>query len=78
LQETIYRFVREGIADGEFRDGDAEAMALSIIAVLTLATLLELCNSEMSLGRKGIGRLLDVLFNGMKDRDFGKGKRKRT
>lgn len=77
LQEAVHVLVREGINNGEFRDGDAEAMTLSIVAVQTLATQLELSRAELSLGREGVGRLLDVLFHGLINPDNAKGKRKR-
>jgi AcrR family transcriptional regulator len=78
LQETVHILVRAGIDDGEFRDGEVEAMTLSIIAIQNLAIQLELCKTHMSQGREGIGRMLDVLFDGMRRRDTDKGKRNRS
>ncbi|HEY5996453.1 MAG TPA: TetR/AcrR family transcriptional regulator [Candidatus Deferrimicrobiaceae bacterium] len=78
LMETIRLLVREGIGSGEFRDGDIEAMTLAINAVQNFVNQVELCRIEMRVGLDGLARMLDVLLDGMRANDYGKGKRKRT
>jgi AcrR family transcriptional regulator len=77
LMDRIGALVREGIAAGELRDGDAEAMTLAILALQDFVNQVELCRVEMRLGREGLGRMLDVLLEGMKAKRNGKETRER-
>jgi AcrR family transcriptional regulator len=76
-QETIHTLVSRGIESGEFRDGDADAMTLALLAVQNFTTEIELCEKSFQIGREGIGRLLAVLFDGMKTGEKARGKRKK-
>lgn len=78
LIETIGAIVGEGMASGEFRDGDVEAMTLSLVAIHNFVSQIELCQVEMRIGREGLARMLDVILQGMRDKNHGKGKRNRT
>jgi AcrR family transcriptional regulator len=77
LIETIGVVVGEGMASGEFRDGDVEAMTLSLVAIHNFVSQIELCQVELRIGREGLARMLDVLLEGMKNDDSAKGKRER-
>ena len=77
MMERVGALVREGIATGEFRDGDAEAMTLAILAVQNMTNQIELCRVEMRLGAEGLERMLGVLLDGMRPKETGKGKRDR-
>ena len=65
FQEAVLRMVEDGIRRGEFRKGNAEDMAWAVIGAINMAMELHLCHPERAFGREGLGRLLDVIFNGI-------------
>lgn len=66
LQDTFQEFINEGIAAGEFRDGNALDMTLAVLGAANIAIDMELSHPEMALGRAGLARVLTVIFNGLK------------
>jgi TetR/AcrR family transcriptional regulator len=78
LLNAFRSLVLEGVSSGEFGIRDTEAGVLGVMAVFNLVTELELCHTQQSLGRAGVGRLLDVVFDGIRYNDQAKGKRKRS
>lgn len=65
FQEAILRTVQEGIRRGEFRKGNADAMAWAVIGAINVTMELHLCHPERVLGPEGLERVLDVIFAGM-------------
>jgi AcrR family transcriptional regulator len=64
-QQAIQTLVEEGIQRGEFQGEDAEYMTWTIIAAINVAIEVELGHSELSLGREGLGRVLNLIFRGL-------------
>lgn len=65
FQEAVLRVIKEGIRLREFRRGNAGDMTLAIIGMLNIVRQLELCTPSQSVGRRGIERMLDLLFEGI-------------
>ena len=65
IQQTIHRLVEEGIRKGEFRRGNAEEMTWAILGALNVAVEVHLGHPDMSLGRRGLSRILNVIFQGI-------------
>jgi TetR/AcrR family transcriptional regulator len=65
IQQTIRRLVEEGIRQGEFRRGNVEDMTWAILGALNVAIEVHLGHPENSLGRKGLARALQVIFQGI-------------
>lgn len=65
FQKAIQRLVEEGIRQGDFRRGKAEDMTWAILGALNVAIEVHLGHPEMSLGRKGLARVLKVIFQGI-------------
>lgn len=65
VQDLIAKVVREGIASGEFKPIAVEEAMWAIIGTLNIAMEVDLCHPEQSLGRKGLARLLNTVFDGM-------------
>lgn len=69
LMHTIGMLVGKGIESGEFREGDVEAMTLSLVAVHNFVSQIELCQVELRIGRDGLARMLDVILEGMREKN---------
>lgn len=65
FQDAIQRMVEDGMRRGEFRKGNPEDLTWAVIGVINVAMELHLCHPERALGREGLGRVLDVIFDGM-------------
>jgi|WetSurMetagenome_2_1015567.scaffolds.fasta_scaffold517504_1 TetR/AcrR family transcriptional regulator len=68
FQEAVRRFVDEGIQRGEIRPGNPEDMTWVIIGAINVAMEVELGHPEMEkmkLGREGLGRVLNLIFQGL-------------
>ena len=71
--EVLLRLVKGGIRSGEFRAGDPEDMAWAMTGAVNVAMELELSGPgpgavrgiRLSLGRAGIERMLQVIFDGI-------------
>ena len=64
-QQAIRTLVEEGIRQKEFQGEDAEYMTWTIIAAINVAIEVELGHSELSLGREGLARVLNLIFRGL-------------
>ena len=76
-QEAIRGLVEEGIRRKEFRGEDPEDMTWAIIAAINVAIEVELGRSELSLGREGLARVLNLILGGLgskKKKSAGGGK----
>ncbi len=65
FQDAVRRMVEDGIRRGELRKGNAEDLTWAVIGAINVAMELHLCHPEKALGRDGLGRVLDVIFDGM-------------
>jgi TetR/AcrR family transcriptional regulator len=68
FKEAVRRFVDEGIQQGEFRPGNPEDMTWVIIGAINVAMEVELGHpemEEMKLGREGLGRVMNLIFQGL-------------
>jgi TetR/AcrR family transcriptional regulator len=68
LHHGVVELVQEGKRAGEFR-GEAESMALAVLGALNECIDLELTHPGLAVGRPGFGKVLDVVFRGMKGKD---------
>ena len=64
--EMLTGLVREGIESGEFRRGDPEDLAWALVGPFEVARGMSLCHPETDFGRERLGRLLGVVFNGVR------------
>ena len=65
LLDVLSEIVAEGIAAGELRAADPDAVALALMGVLSFNMELDLAHPELGLGRDGLRRVLDLLFSGL-------------
>lgn len=65
VQDLIATVVREGIAAGEIKPVAVEDAMWAIIGALNIAMEVDLCHPEQSLGRAGLARLLNTVFDGL-------------
>lgn len=64
FEEAVRRLVERGIREGEFVRDCREAMIYTILGAFSLSIELEMATPERSIGKKGLYRLLDVVFEG--------------
>ncbi|TAM56108.1 MAG: TetR/AcrR family transcriptional regulator, partial [Acidobacteria bacterium] len=62
--ETLAGLVREGMAAGELRPGDAEDVAWALVGPFEVARGMSLCHPEVEFGRARLARLVQVVFDG--------------
>ncbi len=65
FEDSVHTLVEEGMASGEFRAADPEAVSFALIGAIEIAKGLQLCHPERAPGREGLARYLDVIFNGV-------------
>ncbi len=65
FQELIQRLIREGIRKGEFRKGNVMDMTWAILGAINVAIEVQLWHPEESTGRKGLVRVLKLIFEGI-------------
>ncbi len=63
--EMLTGLVREGMASGGFRQGDAEDVAWAIVGSFEVVRGMSLSHPEMDFGRTRLRRLLTVVLNGV-------------
>jgi len=66
FQDAITALVAQGMRSGEFRKGNVADDALAIIGAINMAMEMRLCHPEVELGREGLARILNVIFNGVR------------
>ncbi len=66
FRETLRELIREGIEAGELRPEDMSDMAWAIIGAVNIAIEVELCHPDLSLGREGLARVLELIFLGLR------------
>ena len=65
IQNLIAGILDDGMGSGEIRKIPVEDAMWSIIGALNIAMEVDLCHPEQSLGRKGLARLLNTVFDGL-------------
>jgi len=65
LLKAIQRAVEEGIRAKEIRAARPQDTALTILGVLNMAVEAELAQQPIVIGRKGLRRMLELLFSGI-------------
>ncbi|MBI5524578.1 MAG: TetR/AcrR family transcriptional regulator [Desulfarculus sp.] len=65
FQDELVRLVQEGMANGEFRAGDAQVMAWALLGVEHLAMELELCMPGQRMGLEGLRQVTDLTLDGI-------------
>ena len=73
FREAVQRLIEEGIRKGEFRRGNPEEMAWTIIGAVNVAMEVHLTHPEWGLGNEGLVRVLQLIFQGI---SVEKGRRK--
>jgi TetR/AcrR family transcriptional regulator len=68
FQKLIEKLIREGIRNGEFRKGNVMDMTWAIIGAINVAIEVQLWHPEESTGRKGLVRVLKLIFEGISSR----------
>jgi TetR/AcrR family transcriptional regulator len=66
FQDTLQEFINEGIATGEFRDGNALDMTLAVLGAINIAIDIELSHPDMALGNEGLARVVTIIFDGVR------------
>ena len=69
FQELIEKLIREGIRKGEFRKGNVMDMTWAILGAINVAIEIQLWHPEKSTGRKGLVRVLKMIFEGISSRN---------
>jgi TetR/AcrR family transcriptional regulator len=72
FQEVVRTLIEEGIRKEEFRKRDGLDMTWAIIGAVNLAIELQICHPEMGVGRAGLTRILNLIFEGIAGQELGK------
>ncbi len=73
FQEAVRGLIHEGIRKGEFKRGNPEDMTWAILGAVNVAMEVHLGHIELDLGREGLARVLNLIFQGI-SAEKGKGK----
>ena len=65
FQELIEKLIREGIRKGEFRKGNVMDMTWAVLGAINVAIEVQLWHPEKSIGRRGLVRVLKLVFEGI-------------
>jgi TetR/AcrR family transcriptional regulator len=65
VRETTRELVLEGIKKGELRPGDSEDMTWALLGAMNVSMEVQLCYPEIAPGRKGLARILNLIFEGI-------------
>ncbi len=65
LHEAVAALVAEGIAKGEFLAGDPDEITLALTGAMHMAMEVELNHPHLQLGREGLIRVINIVFNGI-------------
>jgi TetR/AcrR family transcriptional regulator len=74
FESRLQVLVQEGIALGEIRSDDPQATVLAIMGAANVCMEIELSHPERAIGTEGVGRALQVVFDGAAPRRRGAGK----
>jgi TetR/AcrR family transcriptional regulator len=65
FQGLVKKLVAEGMRKGEIRKGRADDAMWAVTGALNVAIEVSLCHPEMAIGRKGLARILNTVFDGL-------------
>jgi len=65
FMDMLTGLVKEGMAAGEFRNGDPEDVAWAIVGPFEVVRGMSLCHPELEFGRERLARLVRVIFEGI-------------
>lgn len=65
FQALVAEILAEGLEKGELRPMPVEPAMWAVVGALNIAMEVDLCHPEQSLGREGLRRLIDSLFDGL-------------
>ena len=65
FQALTAEILQEGLKTGELRPMPVEQATWAVVGALNIALEIDLCHPEQSLGRHGLARLLDAVFDGL-------------
>lgn len=76
FQQALRNLVEEGMRKGEFRRGQAEEITWLILGAVNVAMEVDLSHPEMSMGQKGLARVLELIFRAISSEPKGRKKEK--
>lgn len=65
VHQAVTDLAAEGVKNGEFRPGDPGEMAWALSGTLHTALEGEICLPGMALGREGLSRVINLVFDGI-------------
>lgn len=65
FHEVVRGLVEEGMRTGEFQAGNVVDMTWAIIGTVNLAIELQICHPEMGVGKEGVTRMINLVFEGI-------------
>lgn len=65
FEDAVRRIVEEGIASGEFRGGDPEAMTWAAIGALNVTIELQICQNDRPVPADLVSRALEAVLHGL-------------
>lgn len=65
FQGLVAEILQEGLEAGELRPMPVEQAMWAVVGALNIAMEVDLCHPEQSLGREGLKRLIDTIFDGL-------------
>ena len=79
FQEAVLQVLQEGVRDGEFRRVNLHDAMWAVVGAVNVAMEVELCHPPQSLGRDGVRRVVEIVFEGIvTDRKANGEKRRKT
>ena len=73
FRKSIERLIREGIRKEEFRKGNVMDMTWAVLGAINVAIEIQLWHPEKSTGRKGLVRVLKLIFEGISSKKSNDG-----
>ena len=73
---NLRRLVEEGVRKGEFPPGLAEEITWLTLGAVNVAMEVDLSHPEMSMGQKGLARVLELIFRAISSEPKGRKKEK--
>ena len=65
FQDVMSRLVNDGLQSGEFRKANVEDIVWAILGIINVTIETKLRHLEIDLGRDGLSRVLNLLFQGI-------------
>ena len=65
LHKKVRDLLESGMKSGEIKQGDPDIAMWAVLGILNMATDLEICHPELSIGENGLRRAVDAVFDGV-------------